>query len=99
MDFIAETWSSIVRLDNIFKAMRGLRIFERFGFNLPQASKTKRENSKVVQEYDEWVFKATHFDWVNTENDGCLSDYKPISELIYLLTNNIAIFYWNRKLP
>ncbi len=22
-------------LDNIFKAMKGLRIFERFGFNLP----------------------------------------------------------------
>lgn len=76
-------------LDNIFKSMRGLRIFERFGFNLPKASKPSIENSKVVQEYDEWIFRATHFDWVNTENEKCLSDYKPVSELIHLLNNNI----------
>jgi hypothetical protein len=78
-------------LDNIFKAMRGLRIFERFGFNLPKASKPTPENSKVVQEYDEWNFKATHFDWLNTENNKRLSDFKPVSELIHLLNNNIDI--------
>lgn len=38
-------------LDNIFKAMRGLRIFERFGFNLPRTTKPESENSRVVQEY------------------------------------------------
>jgi hypothetical protein len=69
--------------------MRGLRIFDRFGFNLPKANKPDPENSKVVQEYEEWVFEAKHFDWLNTENEECLSDYKPVSELIHLLNNNI----------
>jgi hypothetical protein len=76
-------------LDNIFKAMRGLRIFERFGFNLPKASIPTPGNSKVAPEYDEWVFRASLFDWVNTENEECLSDYKPVSELIHLLNNCI----------
>jgi hypothetical protein len=78
-------------LDNIFKAMRGLRIFERFGFDLPKASKPLAEHGKVVQQYDEWIFKAIHFDWVNTESDKCLSDFKPVSELIRLLNNNIDV--------
>ena len=75
-------------LDNIFKAMRGLRIFERFGFNLSKAY-PKAEASKVVREYEEWVFKAEEFDWVNPENEARLSNYEPAAELVQVLTNCI----------
>ena len=54
----------IAALNNIFVAMQGLRIFERFGFNLPSVS--KEENQKVTIEYDKWLFNSNVYDWTNT---------------------------------
>ena len=76
-------------LDNIFKAMRGLRIFERFGFNLQRKNQEISKNSKVVNLYEEWIFNAGQFDWVNPKNEEHLADYRPASDLVHLLENCI----------
>lgn len=65
----------VAALDNIFKAMKGIRIFERFGFNLP--SKPKEEsNAFVVTNYEKWLFDINCFDWLNNKEEK-LSNYKP----------------------
>ena len=38
--------------DNIFAAMKGRRIFDRFGFNLPKTAVLKEGKSKVLNEYE-----------------------------------------------
>ena len=76
-------------LENIFIAMKGLRIFERFGFNLPNESEKVRQSATVIQKYDEWEFVPKVFDWVNPKNDQTLSEYKPAKDLLNMLENNI----------
>jgi len=75
-------------LDNIFAAMKGLRIFERFGFNLPERSLGKK-GSFLVEKYDEWRFNIKYFDWLNENNGKSLSEYLPVAGLMGLLENNI----------
>lgn len=74
-------------LDNIFKAMKGFRIFERFGFNLPKSQKESK--TSVVNGAVGWRFEVKAFDWVNDEIDLPLSGYVPSQELINLLTYSI----------
>jgi hypothetical protein len=75
-------------LSNVFTAMYGLRIFERFGFNLPPTT-IEKGGSVLVQKFDEWIFDQKYFDWINSKNGQGLSDYKPPLELIQLLETNI----------
>jgi hypothetical protein len=79
----------VAALDNIFRTMKGLRIFERFGFNLLKEKDDGNANARIVREYDEWIFDHKNFDWLNTETEQTLSEYKPQLELIHLLENNI----------
>ena len=51
-------------LDNILVAMKGKRIFERFGFNLPKQQQ-KAKNTKVVVDFENWKFLKDSSDWVN----------------------------------
>lgn len=75
-------------LDNIFVAMKGIRIFDRFGFNLSR--KNRNTGSLfIAKEYREWIFDAERMDWFNTDSDERLSNYNPARELIQLLANNI----------
>ena len=74
-------------LDNIFTTMKDIRIFERFGFNLPKS--TRESKSTLFNQYDEWEFDPRLFDWINIKNDNKLSGYIPSTELINLLTYNI----------
>ena len=69
--------------------MKGLRIFERFGFNLPKVSKTQTPEFTILRDYDEWIFDPMAFDWLNTKNQKRLADYNPIMQLVELLNNNI----------
>jgi hypothetical protein len=78
----------VAALDNIFAGMKGLRIFDRFGFNLPTKGKVKNTATRV-KKYNEWVFDPKCFDWLNINNGKSLTDYKPVLELIELLNNNI----------
>jgi hypothetical protein len=75
-------------LYNIFVAMKGLRIFERFGFNLP-SQKRKAVGSRFVTDFDEWIFIPQYFDWQNVDNELVLSSYSPKAKLVELLDNNI----------
>ena len=77
-------------LFTIFDAMKGLRIFERFGFDLPLSAK-KTKGARVVTNYGEWVFMPEYFDWQNTENELTLTGYVPKVELVNLLENNIDL--------
>ncbi len=74
-------------LNNIFQAMKGLRIFDRFGFNLPPNVKPQRQPARVVYDYTEWVFDPGCGDWLNKENGNPLTNYIPPAELEHLLNN------------
>ena len=76
-------------LYNIFNAMEGIRIFDRFGFDLPKAPLKERKGARVVTEFSKWVFSPQYFDWLNTENELTLSGYDPSADLRNLLENRI----------
>lgn len=73
---------------NIIDAMKGLRIFERFGFNLP---KNKKEITPafITTDFNEWIFLPEYHDWHNVDNELTLTGYTPECELVELLDNNI----------
>jgi len=77
----------VAALDNIFTAMKGVRIFERFGFDLPKDAQPKQSKATAIKEYYEWVYDANYFDWLNTENELTLSGYDPEAKLLDLLEN------------
>jgi len=71
-------------LDNIFTAMKGKRIFDRFGFDLPQQL-IKKAKIKRIADFEEWEFPAKTNDWINPETGECLTGYIQSPELCYLL--------------
>lgn len=75
----------VAALDNIFKAMQGLRIFDRFGFNLPKEAAKKETHATVVNNYDEWIFEPKSFDWFNTKTKETLTKFHPLFNLLALL--------------
>ncbi len=75
-------------LDNIFTAMKGKRIFERFGFNLPQAERPQPQ-SRMVFEFENWLYDLKTNDWVNPETGECLTGYLAPVELFYLLEESV----------
>ena len=76
-------------LNNILKAMKGLRIFERFGFNLSDPGQGSPGKTTVLNEYTEWEFDLKQTDWINTDSGNALSGYLAPFKLIGLLENNI----------
>lgn len=78
-------------LYNIFNAMKGMRIFDRFGFDLPKGTKKQPAGARIVTNYGEWLYVPQYNDWLNTENELTLSGYLPPDELQNLLANNIDI--------
>lgn len=75
-------------LDNIFSSLTNKRLFDRFGFNLPQQPK-KETNSYLIQNFDEWSFDPSNRDWVNKETGEVLTGYIQAPELEHLLENGI----------
>lgn len=80
-------------LDNILVAMKGKRIFERFGFNLPQQP-SKKYTSKLVVNFETWVFPSDASDWINPETGESLTGYLQPLELSYLLNECINIEHY-----
>ncbi len=76
-------------LDNIFYALKGRRIFDRFGFDLPKETYSKEGRSMLINEYQEWTFDLKQADWINTSSECALSDFQPITELLNLLQYHI----------
>jgi len=75
-------------LDNILVAMKGIRIFERFGFNLPKQP-TRKNTSKLIENFETWIFPYDANYWVNPETGEVLRGYLQPSELSYLLNECI----------
>ncbi len=71
--------------------MKGLRIFERFGFNLPNESPIKETQATVIKEYNEWVYDLKCFDWCNNATGETLTRFHPLFSLIGLLEMNVDI--------
>ena len=79
----------VAALNNILCAMKGHRIFERFGFNLPSAINNKIATSKILYSYDEWIFDPKYSDWIGIDSEQLLSGYLPSVELRAVLNENI----------
>ena len=74
-------------LHNILRAMKGLRLFERFGFNLPK--RKKDIIIKELSEYDILSYDSKKGDWIDSESELRLSEYILPPELRKLLDCNI----------
>ncbi|MBK8927555.1 MAG: protein rep [Crocinitomicaceae bacterium] len=77
-------------LDNIIWALKGHRLFERFGFDLPKHSKRKIEPQQL-ENYREWEFDTNLGYWLELGTDEKISDYQISSELYALLSDNINL--------
>ena len=75
-------------MDNIYAAMKGIRIFDRFGFNLPSAVKIKNP-ATLLNEYEELTFDLYQTDWINNRDGSRLSDYQAPQKLKNLLKYSI----------
>ena len=75
-------------LHNIFCVLRGQRIFDRFGFNLPIEYTVKQRKTKVINEYQTWEYQANICNWLSPETEELLSKYVLPKELEGLLENN-----------
>ena len=76
-------------LDTILTAMKGKRIFDRFGFNLPKAINPERLPATLLLNYQEWEYDVKISNWINTTTGETLSDYRIPSHLQAILENNI----------
>jgi len=74
---------------NIIVAMKGHRIINRFGFNLPKNNKSKENVITSLTSYDKSKYSLKDTDWVNEETGEFLSNYKLDPELKDLLKNKI----------
>jgi hypothetical protein len=70
--------------------MKGKRIFDRFGFNLPKQPERK-SITKLVVDFENWTFPKDSSDWVNDETGEALTGYSPPLQLSYLLNECIDI--------
>ena len=76
-------------LDTILTAMKGKRIFDRFGFDLPQQTTRKRIKPQLLCNYDEWEYNPELTDWQNVLTGEALSGYELPFSLQAILENNI----------
>jgi len=76
-------------MDNIFCALDGSRLFDRFGFNLPKSAHRKKTKPTFLQNYEEVAFDNVANDWVNHETGELLTGYVPTSQLEFLLNQHI----------
>ncbi len=79
----------IKALDTILNAMKGKRIFDRFGFNCHKSPVKKRQDAKLLRNFKEWEYSPERADWINRSTHEVLSNFKPSSRLMAMLDNNI----------
>ncbi len=71
-------------LYNIVEAMQGIRLFERFGFNLPKENRPIKQ-ATLLNDFNEYLYNSSRIDWIDTNSNQSLSNYVPTLELEYLL--------------
>lgn len=69
--------------------MKGIRIFERFGFNAEKKEEITIKEPQPVYNSEQWEFNPHLFDWQNTATAEVLTGYKPKPQLTALLSNCI----------
>lgn len=83
----------LAALETIFSAMKGVRIFDRFGFNVKKENDELKSctlsNTQLVTNFKEFEFDAAKSDWVDTSNNEVLSGYKIPDLLVSLISNGI----------
>lgn len=78
----------IKALNTILAAMKGKRIFDRFGFNSPNENKPQ-QYPKLHWNFKEWIYDPENSDWIDTVTGEVFADYKMPSHLQAILDNNI----------
>lgn len=76
-------------LYNIFVAMKGRRLFDRFGFDLPKELTQKTRIKKQVSQYTEYKFDPKLNDWTDPDTDNALTGYVLPYAIQDLLNNRI----------
>jgi plasmid rolling circle replication initiator protein Rep len=78
-------------LHNINEAMKGHRLFDRFGFNLPKGSKLVPKGMQVVTNSETIEYNLQKQNWIDVETCERLTDFIPNASLSYILDNQIDI--------
>lgn len=76
-------------IHNILTAMKGVRLFDRFGFNLPKVDKEQKTN--VLFEYDTMKYNNQIFDWIDTDTNLTLTNHNLPLELLEFLNNSFDL--------
>ena len=79
----------ISALYNIYSSMRGLRLFERFGFQKVETSNKNIGIRKNITDFNSYSYYPEHLDWVNDETGETLSGFTPDHKLMNLLNHRI----------
>ncbi|MDD7886126.1 protein rep [Flavivirga sp. 57AJ16] len=79
----------IKALNTILTGMKGKRIFDRFGFNLPKSLNTEEIPAKLLSDYNEWEYDIASADWINILTGEKLCGYELPPYLNAVLENNI----------
>jgi len=79
----------VAALDNIYQAMKPYRIFERFGFNLPAAEKTRTEKTVPKSQCKDAAYAMEVSDWIDTKTGEGVTGYTSTAELECLLMENV----------
>ena len=69
--------------------MKGRRVFDRFGFDLPPKDEVEYNSPQLLSTYKKWEFNPALSDWENVNSTEKLTDYKLPSHLKAMLQNNI----------
>lgn len=75
-------------LDNIYAALKGSRIIDRFGFSLPKKQKEPTP-CQLTADCMPWLYDLRSRDWLNEEHESTLTAYTPGHELETILQNNL----------
>lgn len=78
-------------LHNIIWSMKDIRIFERFGFNLPKDNMKHERSERVSEEYREWNYNFRKRNWFELNSNELLTDYDIPPEILDLIYNNLDI--------
>ena len=79
----------VAALDTILSAMKGKRIFDRFGFNLPEKPKSDLSPTQLLSHFKQWEYNSAIAYWQNVYNAEVLIEYKLPSDLVGMLSNNV----------
>ena len=68
--------------------MRGKKLFDNFGFNLPQQNKEEIP-AQLLSEFNQWIYDIELNDWINKETGETLAGYSPTANLEFLLSQQV----------